>query len=244
MVSLKNWIWVHVAAPRRTSTLPKPSTLNLCTRIGATKKGGSLGTQERYPFLQFRGTPSDKGVHYFGKSPPANILRVGGGGVLTVGPLDLLKERFLFLFVFFWGGGGGCSCSFWRARWLPCVVGGFRVLMGGGGGGEGGGEGRDGERGRWGTTTSFLWPKHCIRSVFAPFAQGCGTRHAIPSVHAFRDHAPNPGIYSVLAALCNILHKDVEQDHMPQASMPLATMPRKLNWSQRLCFSTGCWLRT
>ena len=34
------------------------------------------------------------------------------------------------------------------------------------------------------------------------------------------------GMYSVFASLCNILHKDVEQERLSQASMPFATMPK------------------
>ena len=41
-------------------------------------------------------------------------------------------------------------------------------------------------------------------------------------IHAFGDHAQNTGIYSCIASLYNILRKDVEQDTLSQASMPLA----------------------
>ena len=36
-------------------------------------------------------------------------------------------------------------------------------------------------------------------------------------------HAQNTGIYSVFASLYNILHQDVEQENLSQASMPFAT---------------------
>ena len=55
-----------------------------------------------------------------------------------------------------------------------------------------------------------------------------GTRKSVTSVHAFRDHAQNTGIYSVFASLYNILHKDLEQENLSQASMPSATMPKTL----------------
>ena len=47
-------------------------------------------------------------------------------------------------------------------------------------------------------------------------------------VTAFGDHAQNAGIYSIFASLYNKLRKDVEQDTLSQASMPLATMPETL----------------
>ena len=75
-------------------------------------------------------------------------------------------------------------------------------------------------------------PKHWYLQRFRLFvqhtAQGCGTIKSITSVHAFRDHAQNTGIYSVFASLYNILHKDVEQENLSQASMPFATMPKTL----------------
>ena len=37
---------------------------------------------------------------------------------------------------------------------------------------------------------------------------------------AFGDHVKNTGIYTVFASLRNVLHKDVEQVKLSQASMP------------------------
>ena len=69
-------------------------------------------------------------------------------------------------------------------------------------------------------------------------AQGCGTRHVVTSlvasVHAFRDHAQNTGIYSVSDSLYNMLRKDVEQGKLSQASMPLATIPKTLAFTALL----------
>ena len=46
--------------------------------------------------------------------------------------------------------------------------------------------------------------------------------------HSYCVHAQNTGIYSVFASLYNILHKDLEQENLSQASMPFATMPKTL----------------
>ena len=50
-------------------------------------------------------------------------------------------------------------------------------------------------------------------------------------------HVENAGIYSAFASLYNILRKDVEQDTLAQASMPLATMPKTLTFT---AFSLLC----
>ena len=73
-------------------------------------------------------------------------------------------------------------------------------------------------------------PKTAVYSLFASLydtmRKGCGTRHVVTSIHALGDHAQNA--YRAFASLDNILHKDVEQGKLSQASMPLATMSRTL----------------
>ena len=74
--------------------------------------------------------------------------------------------------------------------------------------------------------------KHWYLQRFCLFIQHtvlvCGTRRVVSSVHAFGDHAASTGINSAFASLYNILCKDVQQDALSQASMPLATMPQAL----------------
>ena len=56
------------------------------------------------------------------------------------------------------------------------------------------------------------------------------------------------GSYSLPASLYNILRKDVEQDTLSQASMPLATMPKALVFTAFLPLCTtycaGMWSKT
>ena len=81
-----------------------------------------------------------------------------------------------------------------------------------------------------GLGTSFIlwpctrnWSLLCFRLFVQHTAQGCGTRHVVTSVHAFGDQARNTGMGTVFASLYDILHKDMEQGKLSQASMPLAT---------------------
>ena len=67
--------------------------------------------------------------------------------------------------------------------------------------------------------------------------QGCGTGHVVTSVHANCDDAQNTGSCRVFASLYNTLCKDVEQDTLSQASMPIATMPKTLVFT---AFSPRC----
>ena len=63
-------------------------------------------------------------------------------------------------------------------------------------------------------------------SLYDTLRKGCGTGHVVTSVHAFRDHAQNIGIWNEFASLYNILRKDMEQGKLSQACMPLAAMPK------------------
>ena len=66
----------------------------------------------------------------------------------------------------------------------------------------------------------WYMPRFCL--VVQHTAQGCGAGHVVTSVHANCDDAQITGIYRVFASLYNILRKDVEQEKLSQASMPLA----------------------
>ena len=86
-----------------------------------------------------------------------------------------------------------------------------------------------------GVRTSFIlcpcrkhWYLKCFRLFAQHTAQRMWKTHAVTSVHAFCDHAKNTAIYSACVSLYNILHEDVAQGKMSQASMPLKTMPRTL----------------
>ena len=76
-------------------------------------------------------------------------------------------------------------------------------------------------------------------------AQGCGARHVVTSIHARNcsDHAQNVGLYRAFACLYDILCKDVEQNTLSQASMPVATMPKPFVFTAFLFFSTTCCAR-
>ena len=63
-------------------------------------------------------------------------------------------------------------------------------------------------------------PRFCL--VVRHTAQQCGAGHVVTSVHANCDDAQNTGIFHVFASLYNILRKDVEEEKLSQASMPLA----------------------
>ena len=63
-------------------------------------------------------------------------------------------------------------------------------------------------------------PRFCF--VVRHTAQQCGAGHVVTSVHANCDDAQNTGIFHVFASLYNILRKDVEEEKLSQASMPLA----------------------
>ena len=84
-----------------------------------------------------------------------------------------------------------------------------------------------------------LWYLPRFRLFVQHTAQGCGTRHAVTSVHANCDDAQNTGIYHVFASLYDMPHNNAEQDTLSQASMPIATMPKTLVCS---AFSPRCTL--
>ena len=87
-------------------------------------------------------------------------------------------------------------------------------------------------------------PKTLVFTAFPPFCTTYRTRKSITSAHAFRDHAQN----TYLQRLCpkhwylqrvNILHKEVEQENLSQASMPFATLPRTLVFTAFYAQKTG-----
>ena len=61
--------------------------------------------------------------------------------------------------------------------------------------------------------------------LFGKGWRGGGEKNTLSQASMLFD-APNTGIYRLFASLYNILHKDVEQEKLSQASMPLATRPR------------------
>ena len=111
--------------------------------------------------------------------------------------------------------------------------------------------------GEWGggVRTSFVL-RPCTKHWYLPrfrffvqhTVQECGTGHVVTSVHASCDDAQNTGIYRVFASLYNTLCKNVEQDTLSQASMPVATMHRTLVFTAfSLLCTTHCariWNRT
>ena len=68
-------------------------------------------------------------------------------------------------------------------------------------------------------------PRFCL--VVRHTAQQCGAGHVVTSVHANCDDAQNTGIFHIFASLYNILRKDVEEEKLSQASMPLAAFNTK-----------------
>ena len=121
--------------------------------------------------------------------------------------------------------------SWWRARYSPCILqvllkpfaGFFQVLFGCGGGEVGGIR-----------TLLILRPcrKHWYLQCFRLFVQDTAQRmwnktrcHHRPCLS---QPCPKHWYLRVFSSLYNILHKDVEQGKLSQASMPLATRPKTL----------------
>ena len=85
------------------------------------------------------------------------------------------------------------------------------------------------------TYCTRMWHKQSFFRFFVQHtAQGCGAGHVVTSVHANCDDAQCAGIYRVFASLYNILRKDVEQEKLSQASLPLASTPEH-RYLQRFC---------
>ena len=136
-----------------------------------------------------------------------------------------------------WNTGRRLPQSFLHFSDVSCSF----LLFGFGGGGGGGGDKNFIHTASMHKTLAF--------AVFSPLcdtARGCGTRHVVTSVHANSDDAQNTGIYRVFASLYNVLRKDVEEEKLSQASMPLAEFNTKAPYSVNIevflfyCFLASC----
>ena len=156
-----------------------------------------------------------------------------------------------------WGGGGGKNVIHVASMYKTLVFAAFSLLC------------TTHCARMWNRTRCHKRPcqlRRCTKHWYLPrfrfFAQhtvqGCGTGHVVTSVHANCDDAQNTGICRVFASLYNTLCKDVEQDTLSQASMPIATMPKTLvftafsllctthcarMWNWIRCYKRPCQLR-